>query len=160
MFDLSRGVRPGREGHGKNWQQGAEVINRQMGAGFVTEHSDEDYVCEANKNPIHLLIKPLPQIRPSSKGGEVYGWRWLFASAARLSPLAEVKVSQELLRGARLITTTDEKYLLPGGKGRIGKRIDWMMARVGTSWEPELQRLWEPSDAKRQQLLKNLVERS
>lgn len=68
----------------------------------MTETSDAEYVAARNAKPFYLLIVP------TYYGGRwVLGWMW----AARLSEDGAEVVRQKVAEGARLVRTTDERWL-------------------------------------------------
>lgn len=89
---LRKGIKPESTDHGATWLKGAALVNKHMGAGFVTEKSDQDYVYAAGKKPYYLLIKP----------------SWAYLWTVKVTPALAGLVEREKLRGARLIKTTDE----------------------------------------------------
>lgn len=135
---IKLGIRT-RDGHGESFLAKAARINAAMGDGFVTKVSDAEYVKTKNVKPFFLLITPLGEIRPSSQGGDVvydgrFGWAW----AARLSPDGTVRAAQKLLDGARLVLTTDERWL---GGAKIKKWGGFSVPR-GAEDQAELRRLF------------------
>src|SRR5258708_7228725 len=98
-----------RDGHGASFLEKAALINARMGDGFVTVRSDEEYVRAKNARPFFLLIAPLsePLVGGYYSIGDRFGWAW----AARLSPDGSTRAAQKLALGARLVATTDERWL-------------------------------------------------
>lgn len=91
------GIRP--QEHGERFLQGAAVINSEMGPGFVTIKSDQEYTTTKNIKPFYVLIEPW------DKRGRL-GWSW----AVRLSALASQRVVRKIAAGARLVLTTEERW--------------------------------------------------
>ena len=113
--------------HGPTWRRGAAAINDVMGADFVTEYSDQTFVCK-NTKPLFLLIKKV-------------GSSWEYSWAAKLSAVAKARVSEELHRGARLVTTTDDRWTKSPYK--IGKIIRYAAATAVNERAPLLKQLYE-----------------
>lgn len=92
---LRAGVRP--DPHGATFREGAARVNAIMGAGFVTETSDQEYKAHSDRAFV-VLITPLPN-------GKL-GWTW----AAKIGPKAATWVDELVARGSRLVRTTDERW--------------------------------------------------
>ena len=90
------GIKP--ESHGASFREGAARINAVMGPGFVTAVSDKEYVHAPSHKKFLVLITPLAKDR--------LGWAW----AARLGPEAKGWVDEQLVRGSRLVHTTDDRW--------------------------------------------------
>ena len=104
---LRLGIR--QEGHGEQFLQGAAMVNAQMGPGFVTIKSDQEDVLATNTRLFFVLIQPAMRDR--------LGWTW----AARLSPTASQWAARKIAQGARLVSTTDERWAAGPriGHGRV-----------------------------------------
>jgi len=96
MALLRLGIKPAA--HGSSFREGAARINAVMGEDFVTEVSDKQYVKTPSTKKFFVLITPL------SKGRLGYSW------AVRVSPEAKSYVDEQILRGSRLVQTTDDRW--------------------------------------------------
>lgn len=105
---LKVGIKP--DGHGESFMQGAAIINEAMGPDFVTKTSDQSYV-QANTKPFFVLIGYYAKDR--------LGYKW----AARLNDEAKWVIDEEVAKGARLITTTDETWT--HGRAKINRMLGW-----------------------------------
>ena len=73
-------------GHGAPWKEIANRFNARLGADFVTERSDEQYVRAPSNKEVFLLIRNWP-----GKEGEPY---FVFQWAVRLGPAARKKLDK------------------------------------------------------------------
>jgi hypothetical protein len=87
--------------HGRKFHEMAALVNAEMGDGFVTERSDEDFEVAANDKTFFILIEPV-------MSGKMLGWSW----AAKLSKQAEEEVQRRTshLDDVVLVQTTDERF--------------------------------------------------
>jgi hypothetical protein len=121
-------------GHGQYFRAGAALVDAVMGAGYVTEKSDEGYVVAKNTKKFFAMILP-PGWRGG--GGET---RWAWAIAVRLSPEARAYAAEKAAaHGARLVTTTDDVLL---GAPAIRKYAGVAVAPAGSPTEARLKELY------------------
>lgn len=135
---IKLGIRT-RDGHGQSFLGKAAQVNAAMGDGFVTVKSDAEYV-KTKVKPFFLLIVPFSEVSPSPGGGSMtstgkFGWAW----AVRLSPDGTVRAAQKLAEGARLVLTTDERWL---GGAKIKKWGGFSVPR-GAEDQAELRRIFQ-----------------
>jgi hypothetical protein len=119
--------------HGESFHEGAALVNRLMGEGFVTETSDTTYEVAPNTRPFFVLI--------ADCGGRL-GWEW----AARLSPAAKERCRTAQAEGARLVQTTDAR--LADGRARIRRYSGYTFPFPATEVEKLLQALWDEAAPK------------
>lgn len=93
---MGLGIKP--ESHGATFREGAAQINAVMGPGFVTEVSDKEYSHAPSTKKFFVLITPLPDGR--------LGWTW----AARLGAAAKGWADELVMKGSRLVQTTDDRW--------------------------------------------------
>lgn len=85
------------DAHGKEFKEWAAKINAVMGADYVTEKSNSDYVIEDTKE-FYLLIKPIHN---------EFGWAW----SMRPSPEIKSIIQQKIMDGGKLFLSKDRKFL-------------------------------------------------
>lgn len=108
--------------HDARFLQGAALVNAEMGPGFVTITSDQEDVLAKNVKPFFVLIEPWSGNPADIARRGSFGWSW----AARLSPQASRRAARAIVRGARLVSTTDERWTRGPrmGKGRVSLPSD------------------------------------
>jgi hypothetical protein len=93
---IRMGIRP--QGHGKDFMEYAEKINKVMGAGFVTVTSDKEYVTAPSTKAFYVLILPID--------GKL-AWAWGAKISSKAKPWIEKKVANYK---AKLVQTTEAEW--------------------------------------------------
>lgn len=87
--------------HGKKFHEMAELVNAQMGEGFVSERSDEDFKVAPNERTFFVLIEPV-------RMGKQLGYSW----AAKMSKQTREEVERRIgnVDGFLLVETMDVRF--------------------------------------------------
>lgn len=114
--------------HGKKFWRLAEIVNGEMGAGYVGEKSDPSYELGENTRPFFVVAERVRVGRDRYR----LGWRW----AAKRTPAIDAIINKISVGGGVLFESTDERFLT-GTKMRKGE-IGCSLTEEGSELEAEL----------------------
>jgi len=122
--------------HGAKFWELAEIVNREMGDGYVGEKSDPSYELGENTRPFFVVAERVQVGRDRYR----VGWRW----SAKRTPAIDAIIDELVAKGAVLFESTDERFL--GGtkmrKGEYGRSL----CREGSKLEADLEEILKTAE--------------